>query len=95
MDGLIVAAVGTDWQDGISPWDFDLTSDRMGQDYYANLYTDRAIYRPGQTVYFKGVVRKDNDAEYSLPDLRPEYSGARQPIPAGLYPRSPWTSWAP
>ncbi len=31
------------------------------------VYTDRPIYRPGETVYFKGVVRKDDDAHYSLP----------------------------
>ncbi len=29
-------------------------------------YTDRPIYRPGQTVYFKAIVRKDDDARYSL-----------------------------
>ena len=69
VDGLTVAAVATDWQTGISPWDHNIPSNRMGQDYYANLYTDRAIYRHGQSVYFKGVLRKDNDAEYSLPDV--------------------------
>ena len=31
------------------------------------LYTDRTIYRPGQTVYFKGIVRSDDDARYSPP----------------------------
>jgi uncharacterized protein YfaS (alpha-2-macroglobulin family) len=28
--------------------------------YRTFLYTDRAIYRPGQTVYFKGIVVKDS-----------------------------------
>ncbi|HET6261022.1 MAG TPA: MG2 domain-containing protein, partial [Chloroflexia bacterium] len=32
------------------------------------LYTDRPIYRPAQTVYFRGVLRADDDALYSLPD---------------------------
>jgi uncharacterized protein YfaS (alpha-2-macroglobulin family) len=32
------------------------------------MYTDRPIYRPAQTVYFRGVVRTDDDALYSLPD---------------------------
>jgi uncharacterized protein YfaS (alpha-2-macroglobulin family) len=69
VDGMTVAAVATNWQDGISPWDYNIPSDRLGQDYYANLYTDRAIYRPAQSVFFKGVLRKDNDAEYTLPDV--------------------------
>ncbi len=33
----------------------------------AALYTDRPIYRPGQTVYFRGVYRADDDASYSVP----------------------------
>jgi hypothetical protein len=32
------------------------------------MYTDRPIYRPAQTVYFRGVVRADDDAFYSPPD---------------------------
>ena len=40
-------------------------------DLVGYLYTDRPIYRPGETVYFKGVVRKDDDARYSLPPATP------------------------
>src|SRR5690606_37245475 len=32
-----------------------------------NIYTDRPLYRPDQTVYFKGVVRQDRDATYEVP----------------------------
>ncbi|MGE5263371.1 MAG: Ig-like domain-containing protein, partial [Acidobacteriota bacterium] len=65
--GQIVAAVGSDWSDGIMSWDFNMPRQPETRDYYANLYTDRAIYRPGQTIYFRGVLRRDNDAQYSLP----------------------------
>jgi alpha-2-macroglobulin len=30
-------------------------------------YTDRPIYRPGQPVYFKGILRVDDDLDYALP----------------------------
>ncbi len=33
------------------------------------VYTDRPIYRPGETVYIKGIVRAEDDAAYSLPDV--------------------------
>lgn len=64
---------GTNWNNGLAPWYgasnipfmFELT-DTVGY-----LYTDRPIYRPGETVYFKGVVRKDDDARYSLPSATP------------------------
>jgi alpha-2-macroglobulin len=30
-------------------------------------FTDRPLYRPGDTVYFKSVVRDDDDVRYSIP----------------------------
>jgi uncharacterized protein YfaS (alpha-2-macroglobulin family) len=33
------------------------------------LYTDRPAYRPGQTVYFKGVLRQRDGEKYRLPAL--------------------------
>lgn len=66
-DGDLLAAVGSDWAEGIQTYDFNLQTQYGAQQYYANLYTDRAIYRPGQTVNFKGILRRDNDAHYSLP----------------------------
>jgi hypothetical protein len=33
------------------------------------LYTDRPIYRPGETVYFRGVLRDRRDMDYSVPDI--------------------------
>ncbi len=32
------------------------------------LYTDRPIYRPGETVYVRGVVRDKHDTTYVVPD---------------------------
>ncbi len=61
------AAVST-WSDGIERYQFDnLNVEDYQQPYNAHTYTDREIYRPGQTVNFKGILRADNDARYSLP----------------------------
>lgn len=35
-------------------------------DYLVYTYTDRPIYRPGQTVNFKSILRDDHDVKYSL-----------------------------
>ena len=58
------------WTSGVSPYDFGIW-----QDYYsqpgrtvAYLYTDRPLYRPGQPVYFKGILRVDDDLKYNLPE---------------------------
>ena len=57
------------WNDGIAPWDFDFPLDVSGPQVQAYLYTDRPIYRPGDTVYFRGVVRQGYNGRYTLPDL--------------------------
>lgn len=31
------------------------------------IYTDRSLYQPGDTVYFKSFAREDDDARYSIP----------------------------
>jgi uncharacterized protein YfaS (alpha-2-macroglobulin family) len=65
------AVASTDWANGISPWQFNISSDPYLDPYRGYVYTDRAIYRPGQTVYFKGVLRADDDGQYTLPsDLK-------------------------
>ncbi len=57
----------TNWQQGINPWDFNLPGGAQVTPYVGYAYTDRPIYRPGQTVYWKAIIRRDNDAIYTLP----------------------------
>jgi len=63
-------AVGaTQWSQGISPWEFGFGKGEGYQDYRVHVYTERPIYRAGQTVYFRGIVRREDDAIYDLPQL--------------------------
>jgi alpha-2-macroglobulin len=69
-DGAHFAYADGNWGSGMSPSDFG-----VWEQYYESpqpeivyVYTDRPIYRPGQPVYFKGILRKDDDLQYSLPD---------------------------
>jgi len=64
------------WDEGIARYDFGLSSyydSQESDDYRAkeelkiHLQLDRPIYRPGQTVYYKGVVRMDDDGLYDMP----------------------------
>jgi uncharacterized protein YfaS (alpha-2-macroglobulin family) len=63
-----VALGNTQWNQGISPWDFGLDTRYYSDPHEGILYTDRPIYRPGQTVYYRGIIRIDDDAHYSLPE---------------------------
>jgi uncharacterized protein YfaS (alpha-2-macroglobulin family) len=57
------------WNEGLESHEFDIWTSLWREEYTANLYTDRPIYRPGQPVRFRGVLRRNEDARYALPDL--------------------------
>ena len=56
-----VAYVGSDWNEGITPWEFDLpyqlweTTDILR----GSVFTDRGVYKPGEEVHVKAIVRSD------------------------------------
>jgi len=54
------------WNDGITAWEFGLESG-YAENWRAHIDTDRPIYRPGQVVHFRGIVRAEDDARYQLP----------------------------
>jgi uncharacterized protein YfaS (alpha-2-macroglobulin family) len=67
FEGYLAAALGTDralvsvsrYDPDLSPWQFNVSSawgaDRLEQ--AAGLFTERGIYRPGEPVYAKAIVR--------------------------------------
>ncbi|MFN8371986.1 MAG: alpha-2-macroglobulin family protein [Anaerolineae bacterium] len=58
------------WTNGIDPWTFGQNFNYYPQQYRVYAYTDRPIYRPGQPVYFRGVVRTVDDVTYTPSDYR-------------------------
>jgi len=63
-----LAFASLDYGSGVSAGDFGLYENYYGVSTmpYVYLYTDRPVYRPGQEVYFKGIVRQNDDLHYSL-----------------------------
>ena len=53
------------WGEDFSPWYFNLSEDNRPPHNEIYLYTDRPIYRPGQTVYFRAILREAYDGRYS------------------------------
>jgi len=58
----------SEWNAGVSPWQYNLNyTSSLEAPELAYIYTDRPIYRPGDTVYFKGILREANYGRYDLP----------------------------
>ncbi|MDH5506398.1 MAG: Ig-like domain-containing protein [Anaerolineae bacterium] len=56
------------WEDGLRGWDFGFSTNFSPPLTQAYLYTDRPIYRPGDTLNFRGVVRQAYNGRYSIAD---------------------------
>lgn len=57
----------TDWADGIQPYQFGQSFNFYPDEYRIYLYSDRPVYRPGQPVYLRGVVREQDDIAFTPP----------------------------
>ncbi|GAB4464206.1 MAG: hypothetical protein Kow0070_25690 [Anaerolineales bacterium] len=61
------ALAANTWNSGLHAWDFGYPQSVQPPHTQIYLYTDRPIYRPGQTVYYRGIVREAFDGRYELP----------------------------
>ena len=58
------------WSDSLSLWSFSLPVDRRPPHTEIYFYTDRPVYRPGQTIYFRAIVREAYDGRYQPSSLQ-------------------------
>ncbi len=59
------------WNDGLEPWRFNVDYDYnpTAQTLKSYVFTDRGVYRPGETVHLKGIVRQQKDGAWQLPQI--------------------------
>lgn len=64
------AVVSNLWNNGLEPWRFNLNYDYNpgAEQMRSMLFSDRGVYRPGETVYLKGVLRQMKNGAWALPD---------------------------
>jgi uncharacterized protein YfaS (alpha-2-macroglobulin family) len=69
-DGIALCSDG--WREGVEPWRFEdvlWSWEATHKEYSVLLYTDRPVYRPGDTVNLRGILRLDDDGQYSVPQV--------------------------
>ena len=70
---ILVVQSGDDWaferaRDFLSPWRFSVPFDGSGRKRnYGMIFTERGIYRPGDVVQVKGIVRREQTAGNAVP----------------------------
>lgn len=62
-DGVI----STELTDGMEPWRFNISYSTQNEPLRAHLFTERGVYRPGEKIYIKGVVRENRLNGLSIP----------------------------
>lgn len=59
---------GNEWNTGARPWMFDISATtNREREQLAYIHTDRPIYRPGDTIHFRGILRQADHSRYRLP----------------------------
>jgi uncharacterized protein YfaS (alpha-2-macroglobulin family) len=63
-----VAYVGSDWNEGIQPWDFGTGADLTQAEplLRGSVFTDRGVYRLGEEVHFKAILRRNSPSGVQL-----------------------------
>ncbi len=59
----------SNWSNGTEPWQFGYEFSFFPRAFQSYLYTDRPVYRTGQPVYFRGLLRSKDDVVYMPPPL--------------------------
>ncbi len=66
-----VAVYSNRWNFGIDPWRFDISYNWniRSEEYGCDIFTEKGLYKNGETVHIKGILRKKKMGEWVLPDL--------------------------
>jgi uncharacterized protein YfaS (alpha-2-macroglobulin family) len=64
-----LAMTSSDWGSGVYPGQFGIWTEYYTpvSNAFVEIYTERPLYRPGQAVEYKGILRLNDDLHYSLP----------------------------
>ncbi|HVT44253.1 MAG TPA: MG2 domain-containing protein [Thermoanaerobaculia bacterium] len=56
-----VAYVGSNWNEGLYPWEFGHNFDLFESKplLRGTVFTDRGVYKPGEEIHFKAIIRSD------------------------------------
>ena len=65
-----VSFINSDWGTGVSPWRMDISYNDAPptKDYNGSMFTERGIYKAGEEVHIKGVIRENRIGSWQIPN---------------------------
>ena len=79
-----IAYVGSNWNEGIEPWDFGVPFNRNEAEpmLRGTVFSDRGVYRLGEEVHFKAILRQNTPGWHSPAAQRNRrgHHAPRQPV---------------
>lgn len=56
------------WDRGFASWEFGIWQDwfARSQEWRAHIFTERGVYRPGEVVHIKGILREETDGPLKI-----------------------------
>jgi alpha-2-macroglobulin len=75
-----LAYLGSDWTEGVDPWEFGISYDAAEQHSLlrGTVFADRGVYRLGEEVHYKAILRHDTATGIKVPDAgTPVYVSVR------------------
>jgi uncharacterized protein YfaS (alpha-2-macroglobulin family) len=63
-----VAYIGSDWTEGLVPWEFGLNFNLAEAEplLRGTIFADRGVYKPGEEIHFKAIARSDSPSGIDL-----------------------------
>jgi uncharacterized protein YfaS (alpha-2-macroglobulin family) len=65
------AVYSNQWSFGIDPWRFNISYDWYArpEEYDSYMFTEKGLYRAGESVHLKGIIRRKKKGQWVLPDV--------------------------
>jgi hypothetical protein len=85
--GKDIAFASSEWGTGIDPYRFEISYDwnPEPEKIRGTIFTERGIYRAGEQVHIKGIIRKREKGQWKLPSLKDVECEIQDPFQKTVY----------
>jgi hypothetical protein len=85
--GNDIAFTSSEWGTDLDPYRFGISYDWSPEPerFLGYVFTERGIYRAGETVHIKGIIRKREKGQWQIPEVKAVECEIRDPFQKAVY----------